>query len=134
MLILALETATRRASVLLANDDQEVASWRADADQDLCQRLTAEAQDVLSKAERQFDELDLVAVGLGPGSFTALRISLATAKAIALARNLPLIGVSSLQAMAWQKRNRLTGLVCPMLDAKREEIYGALYRAEGDSV
>ncbi len=83
---------------------------------------------MLARGGASFDALDLIAVGLGPGSFTGLRIGLATAKAIALAHDLPLVGLSSLAAMAWQERGRFPGLLCPVLDAKRGEIYGALYR------
>ena len=128
MLVLALETAVARASVVLADDDRELSAWRADTQRDLCSRLASEIAAVMSRAGRTFDDLDLVAVGLGPGSFTALRVGLATAKALALARDLPLVGIPSLAAMAWHVRDRLSGLVCPMLDARREEIYAALYR------
>jgi tRNA threonylcarbamoyladenosine biosynthesis protein TsaB len=134
MLVLALDTAVEHASAVLADGDREVAAWRADAGRDLCRRLAPELAQVVDRAGRTFDDLDLVAVGLGPGSFTALRVGLATAKAVALARDLPLVGISSLAAMAWQVRNRLAGLVCPMLDARRGEIYAALYRTTADGV
>ncbi len=106
--------------------------FRADTQRDLCSRFASEIAAVISRAGRTFDDLDLVAVGLGPGSFTALRVGLATAKALALARDLPLVGIPSLAAMAWHVRDRLPGLVCPMLDARRGEIYAALYRAVQD--
>ena len=128
MLVLALETAVARAGVVLADDDRELSAWRADTQRDLCSRLASEIAAVISRAGRTFDDLDLVAVGLGPGSFTALRVGLATAKALALARDLPLVGIPSLAAMAWHVRDRLSGLVCPMLDARRGEVYAALYR------
>jgi len=134
MLALALETATERASVVLAEDDRELSAWRAHTHEDLCQRLASELTTVLENAGRGFGDVDLVAVGLGPGSFTALRVGLATAKGIALARGARVVGVSSLAAMAWQMRDRVTGLVCPMLDAKRGEIYAALYCASADAV
>jgi len=134
MLVLALDTAVERASAVLAEDDRELAAWRAETRQDLCRRLASEVAAVLGRSGHSFDDLDLVAVGLGPGSFTGLRIGLATAKAIALARDLPLVGISSLAAMAWQVRDRLTGLTCPILDARRGEIYAALYHTAADRV
>jgi tRNA threonylcarbamoyladenosine biosynthesis protein TsaB len=134
MLILAFETSVEHASVVVAEDDQELSAWRAEAHGDLCQRLASEVRSLFVSAERELRDIDLVAVGLGPGSFTALRIGLATAKAIALAWDLPLVGVSSLAAMAWQMRRRLAGLVCPLLDAKRGECYGALYSTTPDRV
>ncbi len=134
MLVLALDTAVEHASVVLADGDRELAAWRADTRRDLCQRLAPELAQVMARAGRTFDDLGLVAVGLGPGSFTALRVGLATAKAVALARDLPLVGISSLAAMAWQFRHRVAGLTCPMLDARRGEIYAALYRTAADGV
>lgn len=134
MLVLALETAVARASVVLADDDRELSAWRADTQRDLCSRFASEIAAVISRAGRTFDDLDLLAVGLGPGSFTALRVGLATAKALALARDLPLVGIPSLAAMAWHVRDRLPGLVCPLLDARRGEAYAALYRASHDRV
>lgn len=134
MPVLALETATTRASVVLAKDDGELAAWRETTHQDLCRRLAGEVEAVLAAADTPFADLSLVAVGLGPGSFTSLRVGLATAKAIALSRRVPLVGVSSLAAMAWQVRDRISGLLCPVLDAKRGDLYAACYRLLPDGL
>jgi tRNA threonylcarbamoyladenosine biosynthesis protein TsaB len=128
MRVLAIETATERASVALVEDGSERASWRDDTSEDLCQRLAVEVGDVMARAKTSFPQLDLVVAGLGPGSFTSLRIGLATAKAIALAHNVSLVGVSSLAAMAWQMTADLHGLLCPALDARRGDLYAAVYR------
>jgi len=129
MLTLAIETATDHSRVVLTQDGEELAWWREVTHQDLCRRLAGEVGRVLSGARREFRDLDLVCVGLGPGSFTSLRVGLATAKGICLAWNLPLVGVSSLAAMAWQRRAWITGLACPVLDARRGEVYGGAFRA-----
>lgn len=134
MLILALETATDHSSAALLADDRPRAEWRAEASHDLCRLLAAELRAMFAKAGARFDTLDLIAVGLGPGSFTALRIGLATAKGIALAHGLPLVGVSSLAAMAWQMRGHLPGLLCPVLDARRGDLYAAIYRPLPDRI
>jgi len=134
MPVLALETATTRASVVLAKNDGELAAWRETTHQDLCRRLAGEVQAVLADADTPFADLSLVAVGLGPGSFTSLRVGLATAKAIALSRRVPLVGVSSLSAMAWQVRDRISGLLCPVLDARRGDLYAACYRLLPDGL
>jgi len=134
MLTLAIETATDHASVVAVEDDGELASWRAVTHQDLLRDLARECHDVLSAAGRDFASVDLIAVGLGPGSFTSLRVGVATAKGFALAHGLPLVGVSSLKAMVWQFRSRVSGLVCPVLDAKRGELYTALYRVRAGEV
>jgi len=134
VLVLAFETSAERASVVLAENDQELSACRAEARGDLCRRLASEVKSLLDSAQRKPGEVDLVAVGLGPGFFTALRIGLATAKAFALAHDLPLIGVSSLAAAAWQERQRFQGLLCPAFDAKRGDLYAAVYRAGPDSL
>jgi len=134
MLLLALETATAEASASLVEDDREIASWRADAAGHLCRRLAPEVADLLARSETPFHRLDLIAVGLGPGSFTSLRIGLATAKAFALAHDLALVGVSSLAAAAWQEREGFQGLLCPAFDARRGDLYAAAYRAGMDSL
>ena len=128
MLVLALDTATEHASVVLAEDDRELAAWRAETRQDLCRRLASEVSGVLARAGREPGDVALVSVGLGPGSFTSLRVGLATAKGFCLARGVPLAGVPDLETMAWQVRDRLAGVVCPILDARRGEVYAALFR------
>ena len=134
MLTLALETATGMASASLAEDEREIAAWQVEAAGNLCQQLGPEVAALIGRGGASFDRLDLIAVGLGPGSFTSLRIGLATAKAFALAQDLPLVGISSLAAAAWQERRRFQGLLCPAFDAKRGELYAALYRPGPDSL
>lgn len=77
------------------------------------------------------DDLDAVAVTRGPGSFTGLRIGMATAKGICMAAGVALVGISTLEALAWNL-NGSGSLICPMLDARKAEIYAALYRVDGD--
>ncbi len=128
MHILAIETATDRSSVVLMEDDRELAAWRETTRQDLCRRLAAEAGRVLAAAGVEFPRIDLFAVGLGPGSFTSLRVGLATAKAFAYSLDKPLVGIPSLQAMCRQVQDRFSGTLFPMMDARRGEFYSAAYR------
>ena len=128
MLVLAIETATQRAAAALVRDGEQLAEWHDETSEDLCRLLAAEVGSVIARGGITFSQLDLVAVGLGPGSFTSLRIGLATAKGIALAHGLPLVGVSSLAAMAWQMQEAVKGLMCSALDARRGDLYAAVYR------
>jgi tRNA threonylcarbamoyladenosine biosynthesis protein TsaB len=90
-------------------------------------------KDVLGRASLSLDEVDAVAVSLGPGSFTGLRVGLATAKGICLARSLPLVGVPTLDCMA-EGASCWDGLVVPMRDARRGEIYFSAYESKACSV
>ena len=86
--------------------------------------LLPAVHDVLGRAGVGLADLDAVAVGLGPGTFTGLRIGLATARALAKANDLPVRGVSSLAALA---AGMPDGVRLPLIDARRGEVYGALY-------
>ena len=74
--------------------------------------------------------LDYVAVAKGPGSFTGVRIGVAAAKGLAWAAEKPICGVSTLEAMAFQMRH-LNGVICPVMDARRNQVYNALFSSDG---
>jgi tRNA threonylcarbamoyladenosine biosynthesis protein TsaB len=87
---------------------------------------------VLNAAGCGLDDLDGFAVALGPGSFTGLRIGMSTLKGLAAATSKPLVGVSTLEAMAWEHPH-CTRLICPMLDARMKEVYAAWFESpEGE--
>ncbi len=119
MKVLGIDTATLIASVALVDDDRVIATAVRDTSGRTADLLVAIAE--VCPAPR---ELDAVAIGAGPGSFTGLRIGMATAKGIAFAVHQPLWAVSSLAALA----HGHTGLVCAALDARRGEIYAGRYR------
>lgn len=100
--------------------------------------LPAEIDAMLRHAGHSMEQLDALVVGLGPGSFTGLRVGLATARAIAFSRRIPIVGASSLEAMARtarQSRGIDEGmLLVPVLDARKGEIYGGLFRATAQSI
>lgn len=80
-----------------------------------------------------WSQLDAIAVSLGPGSFTGLRIALSTAKGLAMAADKPLVGIPTLDALASQFAYS-QHLICPLLDARKQEIYTALYRSDQNSL
>jgi tRNA threonylcarbamoyladenosine biosynthesis protein TsaB len=86
---------------------------------------------VLAEAAVRLEELDGVAVSIGPGSFTGLRIGLAFAKGLAFAGGLPLVGVSTLEALAWVADAPAGTTICAALDARKREVYAALFAATG---
>jgi len=129
--LLAIETATLTASVAIVEGDATLAA---------CEESVATHSDVLltlidralAAASLAPDQLDGVAVGAGPGSFTGLRIGLATAKGLCYARELPLWTVSSLAALAVDAGAAAGRIVVPVLDAKKQEVFAAAYRIEPD--
>lgn len=102
--------------------------------------LPAWIEQLLARASLALHDLDGIAVAIGPGSFTGLRISLATAKGLAYAAKIPLCGVSTLEAMALGARRTLAGAeagagaIVPILDARKREVYAGFYRQEGEGV
>ncbi len=140
-LILNIETSTRNCSVALSDNEQLLSFREADQGNEHAARIAVFVDEVLREAGRRCSDIDAVAVGAGPGSYTGLRIGVSTAKGLAYALDRPLIAVSPLQAMAVAaaRRNRQEGgrkdaLFCPMTDAGRMEVYAALYDGEGGQV
>ncbi|MFO7156179.1 MAG: tRNA (adenosine(37)-N6)-threonylcarbamoyltransferase complex dimerization subunit type 1 TsaB [Pseudomonadota bacterium] len=133
-----MEGSTPVLSIALVREDGEVlASLEYDhGDQgESHSRLLPGVLDALfARAELGPDELSGVAVGIGPGAFTGLRVILATAKGIAYARRLPLVGVSTLEALALAAPAPEGATVVPVLDARKKEIYAAVYRREGEGL
>ena len=129
MKVLALDTSTLTASVALVEDDTVLAAGAVDTRQGAAsERLMPLVADVLARAGVSPRDLDAVAVGAGPGSFTGLRIGMATAKGIAFAAGIPLWAVSSLAALALGAvRRGATGPVLAVLDARRGELYAGLF-------
>jgi tRNA threonylcarbamoyladenosine biosynthesis protein TsaB len=133
--ILGLDTATAATAVCVLRSDDDRAFEVRPAPADLFARpahaveLMPAVALVLEQAALGFDALDAVAVGVGPGAFTGLRIGIATARAIASARALPVLPVSSLSALA---SGGEADLILAVLDARRGEVFTALRRAEDE--
>lgn len=124
MLILGLETATRFTSVALVDEDDVLAELTYSGPMRPSQVLMPMVDRVLREAGLDRTRLGAVAAGAGPGSFTGLRLGLATAQALAYALGIPVVGVSTLEAMAFPWLG--TGcLVVPVLDAQRGRVYAA---------
>src|SRR5437773_553078 len=100
MLVLALDTTTPGGSCALARDGHVVCELGSDAAKPQAARLPGELIELLERARVSLDEIDIYAVSTGPGSFTGLRIGIATMQGLAMAAGKPLIGVSALDALA----------------------------------
>lgn len=137
MLILGIDTATLTLSLALVERDptgrdrilEQVTFPPPTPHSSL---LPAQIEAMLGRAGHALEDLGAIVVGLGPGSFTGLRVGLSTARAMAFARQIPLVGASSLEAMAravGQRRHLGAGaLLVPLLDARKGEVYGGFFR------
>ncbi|MEO6346496.1 MAG: tRNA (adenosine(37)-N6)-threonylcarbamoyltransferase complex dimerization subunit type 1 TsaB, partial [Aquaticitalea sp.] len=125
--ILNIETATTNCSVSLSKDG---AIWFLKEDNSLnyshAESLHVFIDDVLKSAKLKPEALDAIAVSKGPGSYTGLRIGVSAAKGLCFALDIPLISVETLQSLAHQVVAS-SGVIVPMLDARRMEIYSAVY-------
>ena len=126
MLILAFETSAKAASAALLEDGRLLGESYQNTGLTHSQTLLVMAENLLAQCGKTVAEVTAVAVAAGPGSFTGVRIGVAAAKGFAWGRELPCYGVSTLEAMAlslgaWQ------GYVCPCMDARRSQVYNALF-------
>jgi len=140
MRILGVDTATTIASVALVQDGQLLAQSGHEPQSQIGIHPSAKGnhsetvlpmiQAVLQQAALQLADLTAIAISIGPGSFTGLRIGLALVKGLAYQSALPVVGVSSLEAQAGRV-NDFAGVLCPLLDARKGEVYAALFDADG---
>ena len=143
-LILSIETGTDICSVALANDGELIALRESDEGRDHAKKVALFVDELLRETGVQPSDLDAIAVGKGPGSYTGLRIGVSFAKGMCYALNIPLISVGSLDALTEVAREDFdAGIIdvedvewsashlCPMVDARRMEVYAQVFDASG---
>jgi len=134
MRILGIDTSTSCGSVGLVDHSEIIFDYLLNIPVTHSERLLGAIEFVLREARCPIENLDGWAISLGPGSFTGLRIGVSTAKGLAFATGKPLAGVSTLDVLASQIPST-PHLICPILDARKKEVYAAFYRhGEGDSL
>lgn len=128
--ILNIETATKNCSVALAKDGQTILCKEiAEEGYSHAERLHVFIEAIIQEAGIRFQEVNAIAVSQGPGSYTGLRIGVSAAKGLCYALNIPLIAVDTLQILASQAKVA-EGLIVPMLDARRMEVYSAIFNSK----
>ena len=127
MLILGIETATVQAGCAIGGHEGVLASAHCAKGKRHAENLTPAIEFICEQAQIELSEIGLVAVDVGPGLFTGLRVGVATAKAVAFALRVPMIGVSSLDLLAFPVRFS-PRLIVAAIDARRSELYYAFYR------
>ena len=126
MLTLAFESSAKAASVALLRDGSLVSQYSQCSGLTHSRTLLPMAEDLLKNAELKLSDIDLFAVAHGPGSFTGIRIGVSTVKGLSWACDKPCVGVSTLESMAWHGL-AAGGLICPVMDARRQQVYNALF-------
>ena len=125
MKILAIDTALNACSVAITDGDTPLAFHHEIRSRGHAETLLPLIRSLMSEAKLSFADLDLIAVTVGPGTFTGLRIGLAAARGIALAATKPCVGVTTLESLAASvdARDAQQQIVVPAIDARRQEVY-----------
>ena len=129
MKILGLDSSGIVASVALVEDDVLLAEYTVNYKKTHSQTLLPMLDELVRMTELDLNTVDAIAVAAGPGSFTGLRIGSATAKGLGLALDKPLIAVPTVEALAYNLYDT-TGLICPIMDARRSQVYTGIYQYE----
>ncbi|MCK8826168.1 tRNA (adenosine(37)-N6)-threonylcarbamoyltransferase complex dimerization subunit type 1 TsaB [Natroniella acetigena] len=133
MLVLAVDSSTKVGSVSLVSTERLVAESLLHLDQTHSQRLMPQLIDLVDRSGYELDDLDGIAVALGPGSFTGTRIGVVTAKTLAQSLGLSIVGISTLKAMAYSLKYT-SGYICPVIDARRKRVFTGLYRTSDEQL
>ena len=141
-MILSLETATNVCSVALSDNGKLLNLKESSIDKSHASLLTIFIDTILQEAGIQVKDLDAVAVSKGPGSYTGLRIGVSTAKGLCYGAGVPLLAIDTMQSMYFYARESLGALIkageakiyCPMIDARRMEVYSSLFDSEGNKL
>ena len=133
MRILAIESSAVTASVAILTDDVLTAEYTVNYKKTHSQTLLPMIDEICKMTETEPESFDLIAVSQGPGSFTGLRIGSATAKGLGLALGKPLIHIPTVDALAYNLAGN-RDIICPLMDARRNQTYTGLYRFDGNQM
>ena len=133
MRILAVDTSSERGSVCVVDGHEVLGEVRLASSMQHTERLFRAVEFLFQHLPFQLADIDLFAAARGPGSFTGLRVGLAAMEGFAAAHGKPAAGVTTLEALAW-KTGIEDSLIVPAIDARRGEVYGAVYRRTGTSL
>ena len=130
MKILALESSAKAASAAICDDGKLVSQYWQASGLTHSRTLLSMTESLLKNLDLTMADIDAVAVAKGPGSFTGIRIGVAAAKGLAWGAEKPVIGVSTLEAMAYHLADRENFVICPVMDARRSQVYNAKFAAK----
>ncbi len=131
MKILGIDSSGMVASVAILQDDVIIAEYTMNHKKTHSETLLPMIDEIVKTSETKLEELDAIAIAAGPGSFTGLRIGAATAKGLAMAVDKPVIPIKTCEGLAYNMWGA-EGLICPIIDARRNQVYTGLYRVKGN--
>jgi len=129
MKILAIDTSTMLGGIAIMDEYRLIAESRLNVKTTHSERLMTEIEHCLKQSELKISDIDVFAIAIGPGSFTGLRIGLSTVKGFSYATGKPIVSVPTLEALTWNFPYSMYP-VCAMLDARKKEVYAALFKWE----
>ncbi len=132
-MILAIDSSSLVASVALVDENTVIAEYTINLKKTHSQTLLPMIDEIFKMTGIDKKSLSAIAVAQGPGSFTGLRIGAATAKGLALALDIPIVGVSTIEMMAYNF-NHCNKLICPIMDARRNQVYTGIYECAEDAL
>lgn len=130
MVTLAFDSVAKVASVAVCDKGRLLAQYNIDNGLTQSELLLPMAEDVLRALKLSFSDVELLACTTGPGSFTGVRIGVSLVKGLAFGRDIPCVGVSALEALA-ENLSGISGIVVPCMDARRGQVYAAIFRSQG---
>lgn len=133
MKILAFDGTAKAASVALTEDERTLGCYTIDNGLTQSELLLPMAENLLKSLKLSFEDVELYATAVGPGSFTGVRIGVSLIKGLAFGRNIPCVEVSTLEALA-ENLSPLNALIVPCMDARRGQVYTATFRGDGESI
>lgn len=133
MNILALDSTAGTATVALCRDSTPLCLYSSDTGLNHSETLLPMIESVLNSSHMNIDDIDMFAISVGPGSFTGVRIGVSLLKGLAFGKNKPCVPVSTLEALA-QNILSFDGIICPVMDARRAQVYNALFESDGKSI
>jgi len=133
MKVIGIDTSTMMGSIGLIDNGRPVALFNLNIEVTYSERLLPALDILLEKSRIKIEDIDLFSISIGPGSFTGLRIGLGTVKGLSMALHKPFVGVSSLEVLAMNVPF-CPYIICPVIDARKREVYTALFSYQKDSL
>lgn len=133
MKILAFDGTAKAAGVAVIDDGRLLGHYTVDNGLTQSELLLPMAENLLQSLKIDFSDVDILATSVGPGSFTGVRIGVSLVKGLAFGRNIPCVGVSTIEALA-ENLSPLRGILVPCMDARRGQVYSAIFRCNGEKV